>query len=450
MSAVIFAGPSIRGLDFPSRSDLLVLPPAKQGDLFRATLARPEAIGLIDGYFEGVPSVWHKEILWALSQGIRVFGGSSMGALRAAELDVFGMTGVGRIYEWYRAGVLEDDDEVALIHGPPESGFTPLSEPMVNVRATCEAAVLGGIITQRSAEAIVVAAKLLHFCERNWNGILAAASMRCSGLDGFARWLLTGGIDQKRLDAEALISAVIACIDKPMPPQVANFRFEWTNLWDRAVDEWAAGALLTVLPERVSPAAVLDELRLDPDRYAAHWAEALQRAVLLREADRRRLAPDRAAKLRQLARLRERLGLMRRSDLDRWLKESGLEEEQLETLMEDDARIEAVSRLPQNVIDRQILAVLRLHGEYETEARRAEAKQRVLDQSKFVPDDAARDLSPPVLMGWFFSRRRQAVPNDLDKFVEKLGLSSRQALYRLLAAEYVYCRAKGEGSESSG
>jgi hypothetical protein len=450
MSAVIFAGPSIRGLDFPSRSDLLVLPPAKQGDLFRATLARPEAIGLIDGYFEGVPSVWHKEILWALSQGIRVFGGSSMGALRAAELDVFGMTGVGRIYEWYRAGVLEDDDEVALIHGPPESGFTPLSEPMVNVRATCEAAVLGGIITQRSAEAIVVAAKLLHFRERNWNGILAAASMRCSGLDGFARWLLTGGIDQKRLDAEALISAVIACIDKPMPPQVANFRFEWTNLWDRAVDEWAAGALLTGRPERVSPAAVLDELRLDPDRYAAHWAEALQRAVLLREADRRRLAPDRAAKLRQLARLRERLGLMRRSDLDRWLKESGLEEEQLETLMEDDARIEAVSRLPQNVIDRQILAVLRLHGEYETVARRAEAKQRVLDQSIFVPDDAAQDLSPPVLMGWFFSRRRQAVPNDLDKFVEKLGLSSRQALYRLLAAEYVYCRAKGEGSESSG
>ena len=79
MTAVIFAGPSVRGLDLPSRSDLLFHPPAKQGDIFRATLTRPEAIGLIDGYFDGVPSVWHKEILWALSQGIRVFGSASMG-----------------------------------------------------------------------------------------------------------------------------------------------------------------------------------------------------------------------------------------------------------------------------------------------------------------------------------------------------------------------------------
>jgi hypothetical protein len=446
MTAVIFAGPSIRGLDLPSRTDLLFLPPARQGDLFRATLARPGAIGLIDGYFEGVPSVWHKEILWALSQGIRVFGGGSMGALRAAELDVFGMVGIGRIYQLYRDCVLEDDDEVALIHGPAESGFMPLSEPMVDVRATCAAAVAAGIIAQQTAETIVIAAKLLNFRERSWNSILAAASMHSSGLDEFARWLPTGSIDQKRLDAEALISAVVACIDKPAPPQVANFRFEWTDLWDQAVDEWAAGALLPGPPERVSPSAVLDELRLEPDRYAAHRAEALQRAVLLREADRRRIAPDRSAKLRQLARLREGLGLMHRSDLDGWLKRSGLEEEDLETLMGDEAKMEAVSRLPQDVIDRQILAVLRLHGEYDTVARRAEAKQRVLEQSKFMSDDTAQDLSPPLLMGWFFGKRRQAVPHNLDKFVETLGLPTRQAFYRLLAAEYVYFRTKGEGS----
>ena len=62
--------------------------------MFQRFAGAPGAIGVIDGYFDGVPSVWHKEILWALSQGIRVFGGASMGALRAAELDGFGMTGV--------------------------------------------------------------------------------------------------------------------------------------------------------------------------------------------------------------------------------------------------------------------------------------------------------------------------------------------------------------------
>ena len=56
----------------------------------------PRAIGIIDGVFLDVASVWHREILWALSQGVHVFGAASMGALRAAELDGFGMRGVGR------------------------------------------------------------------------------------------------------------------------------------------------------------------------------------------------------------------------------------------------------------------------------------------------------------------------------------------------------------------
>src|SRR5215217_3280602 len=201
MTAVIFAGPSVRGLDLPSRNDLLFRPPAKQGDIFRATLTRPEAIGLIDGYFDGVPSVWHKEILWALSQGIRVFGSASMGALRAAELDSFGMIGIGRIYQWYRDGILEDDDEVALVHGPSESGFLPLSEPMVNLRSTCEAAAVAGIIDEQDAEAILAGAKLLHYRERTWKTVLAAAVLRSGRLKQFTCWLLAGNIDQKRLDA---------------------------------------------------------------------------------------------------------------------------------------------------------------------------------------------------------------------------------------------------------
>ncbi len=53
---------------------------------------------LIDGYFHQVPSVQHKEILYALHQGLAVFGCSSMGALRAAELADFGMVGIGRVF----------------------------------------------------------------------------------------------------------------------------------------------------------------------------------------------------------------------------------------------------------------------------------------------------------------------------------------------------------------
>jgi hypothetical protein len=82
----------------------------------------------VDGYFERVPAVWHKEVLWAISQGIRVYGSASMGALRAAELSAFGMIGIGKIFEWYRDGVIERDDEVAVAHmGRQKMGtrFTP-------------------------------------------------------------------------------------------------------------------------------------------------------------------------------------------------------------------------------------------------------------------------------------------------------------------------------------
>ncbi|MEM6942085.1 MAG: TfuA-like protein, partial [Pseudomonadota bacterium] len=105
---IIFSGPSIPASNVREvlgQADLR--PPARTGDIYKACEDRPAAIGLIDGFFEGVPSVWHKEILWAIDQGIPVFGASSMGALRAAELHAFGMIGVGWIFEAFKDGNLE-------------------------------------------------------------------------------------------------------------------------------------------------------------------------------------------------------------------------------------------------------------------------------------------------------------------------------------------------------
>src|SRR5262249_27403413 len=134
--------------------------------------SRPRAIGIIDGYFDGMPAVWHKEILWALTQGIHVFGSASMGALRAAELHPFGMQGVGNIFEAYRSGELEDDDEVAVLHGPAEAGYVALSEPMVNIRATLGQAETAGIVSATTRAALTEQAKGLFYQERSWKAIL--------------------------------------------------------------------------------------------------------------------------------------------------------------------------------------------------------------------------------------------------------------------------------------
>jgi hypothetical protein len=114
---VAFVGPSLpadeaRGLV----PEVELLPPIRQGDLSTVVeRANPRGVLIVDGEFGQSLSVWHKEILHALHLGIRVVGASSMGALRAAELDRYGMEGVGEIYAYYRDGRLTSDADVALL-----------------------------------------------------------------------------------------------------------------------------------------------------------------------------------------------------------------------------------------------------------------------------------------------------------------------------------------------
>jgi len=238
MRVVIFAGPSLPpaarhdcGLEIDWR------PPVRQGELYRAALGRPAVIGVIDGYFEVTPTVWHKEILWAMTRGIHVFGAASIGALRAAELDVFGMKGIGRIYEDFRDGVLEDDDEVAVLHGPDELGYPPLTEAMVNIRATLAAATRDGIVSRGVVMNLTVIAKQLFYKDRTYEAMLQSAvefGMSADELTRLTDWLPRGRVDQKRLDAEAMLDAIRAHqAVGPGPPRV-NYQLADTAAWQAA------------------------------------------------------------------------------------------------------------------------------------------------------------------------------------------------------------------------
>jgi hypothetical protein len=217
MSVIIFAGPSLPPASRPAVPGAIWLGPARMGDVRRAAEERPDAIGLIDGYFEVVPSVWHEEILWAMDRGIRVYGAASIGALRAAELDVYGMIGVGRIYEAFRDGALEDDDEVALLHGPEEMGYLPLTEAMVNIRATMDEAVRIGVLTAEAAERAVMVAKALFYKQRTYSAILRipAAEIPIPSLNAFNDWLGHGRQDRKRTDAVSMVRAIALLARRP-------------------------------------------------------------------------------------------------------------------------------------------------------------------------------------------------------------------------------------------
>jgi hypothetical protein len=93
-----------------------------------------------------------------------------MGALRVAELAPYGMIGNGAVFEMYRDGVIEADDEVAVAHGDgPE--YKRFSEPLVNLRTALAAACQSGTVTAPEATAIAEFAQGQPYTARTWQGI---------------------------------------------------------------------------------------------------------------------------------------------------------------------------------------------------------------------------------------------------------------------------------------
>lgn len=224
MRGIVFSGPSLRRTSVEA-AGLEWRPPLAQGDLYRAALERPDVIGVVDGYFEVVPTVWHKEILCAMAQGIRVYGAASIGAIRAAELADFGMIGVGKIYEDFRNGVLQDDDEVALLHGPEETGFIAVTEPMVNVRATVAAACEAGILDPESGALLIAAGKSLFYKHRDNANIIKVASARAPRPGDYKRfltWVPSGRIDLKVQDATAMLRRLSGNLGSGAPPRMPS------------------------------------------------------------------------------------------------------------------------------------------------------------------------------------------------------------------------------------
>lgn len=146
--------------------------PCKQGDIVSDVVTlQPNRILLIDGAFRDNLSPWHKEIVYALQfpsvKGI--YGASSMGALRAAELDWLGMIGVGRIYEWYRDQITEDDSEVAVSYAELHADeWRPLTVPLVDIRAGVEQykAQFAGTETADLAQTFLEEMRKVYYAER--------------------------------------------------------------------------------------------------------------------------------------------------------------------------------------------------------------------------------------------------------------------------------------------
>lgn len=228
---VIFAGPSLHGANVLPNAGCEFRPPARQGDLYRAVKDGANVIGLIDGIYEYVPAVWHKEILFGLSQGVHVLGAASMGALRAAECAAFGMIGVGEIYSAFASGLFEDDSDVAQAHAPAEMNFLPLSEPLVNVRATISRCLELSEITDTEHDQLQHAAKAIFFKDRTYRSLVGSAIQDPDRARTMLASLRQNKINLKLNDALMLIETVTGMPDRRFVAEF-NWKFEATDFWN--------------------------------------------------------------------------------------------------------------------------------------------------------------------------------------------------------------------------
>lgn len=234
---ILFAGPSLSG-ELPADAAVAVRPPARQGDLARAVAEGATAIGLVDGVFEAVAAVWHKEILFALSRGVVVAGAASMGALRAAECAAFGMVGIGQVFEAYASGELVDDAAVAQLHAPAELGHGAVTEALVNVEATVAYLLAEGLIKPIERDRLVDAARSVFFKERTYEQVVALAD-----IDQARRLMLhdlftTHRQDIKRQDAKRLVAYLRALPDRREPPP--SWQFVESPMWQTLQAKLAA------------------------------------------------------------------------------------------------------------------------------------------------------------------------------------------------------------------
>jgi hypothetical protein len=448
VTACVFTGPTLPAADARAVLDAIYLPPVRQGDVYRAAVRyRPSAIGIIDGYFQHVPAVWHKEILWAMAQGIHLFGSASMGALRASELAAFGMHGVGRIFEAYRDGRLEpyeaepfeDDDEVAVVHALPDAGLVPLSEPMVNIRCTLAAAADAGAVDPATRDALAAIAKGLFYPDRSYERLLARAAeegLPAHRLAALRAWLPAGRVDQKREDGLAMLAAMRDLLAGDPPPARVSFVFEPSEMWERATV--AALAAPGETGDGVPLEALLDELRLDGQAYVRARRAAALRLAGLREAERLRLTASDEARRQAADALRRRFDIGGRRALDGWLADNDLTPAALARLVDDEARLDRLGAVAGPSAEAHLVDHLRATGDYPRHAARARAKAHVLAEAG-LPPAPVDEWTRFRLTAWYFEQRLgAAVPGDLPAYAAEIGFADLDGFYRALLREYVY------------
>jgi TfuA protein len=207
---VIFLGPSLSREKARKILDADYRLPAKKGDLLQLILKEVDIVGLVDGYFlQDYPPTPIEVYNLVRKRNVKVFGSSSLGALRAVELGKYGMIGIGKIFRLFRDGILESDDEVAVTF----TDYTNYkSEALIDIRYNLFLAKKYKIIDYRTERSILKVSKQTYFPYRTYEDILDKCNLKYpetnSQVESFRGYILNNKKSLKERDAVRLLKHI--------------------------------------------------------------------------------------------------------------------------------------------------------------------------------------------------------------------------------------------------
>ena len=213
---IVFLGPSLNLEKAKKVINADFRPPAKKGDFIKLSMMSETFIViLIDGVFlQDYPPTPIEVFQVIRKNNFKVYGASSIGALRAVELEKFGMKGIGKIFELYRNNIINSDDEVAVTF---DSEYNLISEAMIDIRYNIFLAWKNKIINNETKKIMVKIAKSIYFPYRTYDSIIEKAidlfpSKRESFL-GFKNYIINYRTSLKETDALKTLQYVSSLIE---------------------------------------------------------------------------------------------------------------------------------------------------------------------------------------------------------------------------------------------
>jgi hypothetical protein len=449
LDVVVFAGPTL-----PAARVAEVLPgacclgPVQRGDVFRLMPHRPRVICIIDGLFGRTLPVWHKEILWALDQGVSVFGAASMGALRAVELAPFGMVGVGRIFEAYQREEIELEDEVTVMHAGPERDYRASSEALVDMRATLAAAEGAGVIDATTRAGLVALAASTFYAERSYAQLLAHADRSLLADDARAQLTSFLSSEQNRVklkqaDALECLGVIRAERDARTAGSGAarpgvDFEFAYTDAFDafgREESELASVGPNTA--DAVPSHLLVEELQvLGPEVFEPLLRQATARALRVALAAGGSSKRSPSAVVDPLSSSAACDGSSSGVQLSRLLQELELSPESYRAWLQEEAQLRDVEEPTLELLQAQFAPLLRALGDYPRVAQRARRKLQLCPVFTPLPEpDVAETWS-----AYFGGLLNVDTPDDLDGYARSVGFGDQRELLVAVVRELEFRR----------